>query len=91
MVFGDTIVLLSSAITVNLQIEQGINLKFLVKFKKPMEYIKILKQELGDNAMWCVRFFEWHKRISEVQEKVEENERFGRTVSARSHRRHDEH
>ena len=48
------------------EIEQRVNLKFLVKLKKssPTEYIKFLKDVYGDNLMSHSHVSEWHKRFS---------------------------
>ena len=56
------------------KIEQSVDLKFRLKFKKtlPMECIKLLKDVYGDNLMSRSRVFEWHKRFSEGREEVEE-------------------
>lgn len=69
---------------ISLKIEQRINLKFLVKLRKPpSECFQLLKEVFGDNCMSRTRVFEWHKRFSEGREEVEDDERTGRPVTSR--------
>ena len=63
------------------KVEQRINLKFLVKLRKPpSECFQLLKEVFGDNCMSRTRVFEWHKPFSEGREEVEDDERTGRPV-----------
>ena len=67
------------------KIEQRINLKFLVKLKKPpTECFQLLKEVFGDNCMSRSQIFEWHKRFLEGREIVEDDERSGRPVTSRT-------
>jgi hypothetical protein len=68
------------------KIEQRINLKFLVKLKKKTltECFQVLKEVYDDNIMPCTRVFEWHKRFTEKQEEVEDDERLGRPLASKT-------
>ena len=74
-----------AAIMISQKIEQRINLKFLVKLKKPpTECFQLLKEVFGDNCMSRSQIFEWHKRFLEGREIVEDDERSGRPVTSRT-------
>jgi hypothetical protein len=62
-------------------IEQRVNIKFLMKFNKPdTETLNLLRETYGENALWRARVFEWCKRFSEGREAVEDERRGGQTT-----------
>lgn len=62
----------------SLKIEQRVNLKFLVKLKKSTtELHGLLTEVYKDDCMSCTQAIEWHKRFTEDQEEVEDNEGLG--------------
>jgi hypothetical protein len=63
------------------EIEQRINIKFLVKLKETAtETFDLLRQAYGENTLSKARVFELHKRFSEGREDVEGDEPPGRPV-----------
>ena len=68
-----------------MSIEQRINLKFLVRLgKTPTETFNSLQEVYGDATMSRTRIFEWHKRIREGREDVEDDPRSGRPTTSRT-------
>ncbi|GFX02562.1 protein GVQW3 [Trichonephila clavipes] len=62
--------------------EQRINLKFLVKFKKPpTECYKLLQEAYEDNSLSRARVFERCKHFSEGRESTEDDQRPDRPVT----------
>lgn len=56
----------------NLKIEQRINFKFIVKLKKSLtKCFKLSTEVYKEVTKSCTRVFEWYKRFSEGQEKVD--------------------
>ena len=56
--------------------EQRINLKFLVRLEKPpTEALKLLQEVYSDDTMSRTRLFEWHRRLKEGREEVEDDHR----------------
>jgi len=59
-----------------LELEQGANIKFLVKLGKNGNKIReILVQIYGNNAMKKTAVYKWMKRFSEGRESVTDEER----------------
>ena len=49
-----------------MSVEQGINLKFLVRLgKTPTEALKLLQEVYANDTMSRTRLFEWHRRFKE--------------------------
>ena len=62
-----------------MSMEQRINLKFLVRLEKPpTEALKLLQEVYSDDTMSRTRLFEWHRRLKEGREEVEDDHRSGR-------------
>jgi hypothetical protein len=60
---------------VDKEIEQRVNIKFLVKLKKTAtETFIVLREVYGKDALSRARVFAWHKRFSEGREDVEDEE-----------------
>jgi len=60
---------------VDKEIEQRVNIKFLVKLKKTAtETFIVLREVYGKDALSRARVFAWHKRFSEGVEDVEDEE-----------------
>ncbi|VVC39050.1 Hypothetical protein CINCED_3A010720 [Cinara cedri] len=69
----------------NLKIKQCVNLKFLVKLKKPPpECLKMLTEVYGKDTMLRTRVFEWHKRFKDGREEVKDDEHPGRPCTSNS-------
>ena len=68
-----------------MNVEQQINLKFLVHLEKtPTEALKLLQEVYGDDIMSRTRLFEWHRRFKEGREEVKDNHRSGRPSTSRT-------
>lgn len=62
----------------SLKIDQRIGLKFLVKLKTLLtEYLHILTEVFGNDAMLCTWVYDWHKRFRKGREVVEDNKNPG--------------
>jgi hypothetical protein len=60
---------------VDKEIEQRVNIKFLVKLRKTAtETFIVLREVYGKDALSRARVFAWHKRFSEGIEDVEDEE-----------------
>ena len=65
--------------------KQRANLKFLAKFgKTPSESFTMLQQVYGEETMSRTPAFEWHKRLKEGQEEVEDDPWSGRPSTSRT-------
>ncbi|KAJ8958216.1 hypothetical protein NQ318_017357 [Aromia moschata] len=61
------------------QMEQRVNLKFLVKLGKTFtEAYAMLKEVYGNECLFCTLLFDWFKRFKEERETIEEVPRPGR-------------
>jgi hypothetical protein len=61
-------------------LEQGIDIKFRVKFgKNASDTCAMLSETYGGEAMKESSVFEWHKRFKEGHDNVEDDDRRGRT------------
>ena len=68
-----------------MNVEQRINLKFLVRLgKTPTEAFKLLQEVYGDDIMSRTRLFEWHRRFKEGKEEMEDDHRSGRPSSSKT-------
>ena len=68
-----------------LELEQRMNIKFLVKLGKSGNEIReMLVQVYGDNAMKKTAVYKWVKRFSEGRESVTDEERSGRPATSRT-------
>jgi len=68
-----------------ISVEQGINLKFLVRLgKTPTEALKLLQEDYGDDTMPRTHIFEWHRRFKEGKEEMEDDYRSGRPSTSRT-------
>jgi len=68
-----------------LELEQRMNIKFIVKFEKSGKEIKeMLVQVYGGNAMKKTAVYKWAKRFSEGRESVTDEERPGRPAASRT-------
>ena len=68
-----------------LELEQQMNIKFLVKLgKNGNEIREMLVQGYGDNAMKRTAVYKWVKRFSEGRESVTDEERSGCTATSRT-------
>ena len=68
-----------------LELEQQMNIKYLVKLGKSGNKIReILAQVYGDNAMKKTAVYKWVKRFSEGRESVTDEERSGRPATSRT-------
>ena len=68
-----------------MNVEQQINLKFLVRLgKTPTETLKLLQEVHGDDTMSRTRLFEWHRRFREGREEVEDDHRSGRPTTSKT-------
>jgi len=68
-----------------LQLEQRMNIKFLVRLgKSGNEIRKMLVQVYGDNAMKKTAVYKWMKHFSEGRENVTDEERSGRPATSRT-------
>lgn len=68
-----------------INMEQRINLKFLVRLgKTPSQALEMLQQAYGGNTMSRTRVFEWHKRFKDGREDVEDDSRSGRPLTSRT-------
>jgi hypothetical protein len=68
-----------------LELEQGMNIKFLVKLGKSGNKIReMLVQVYRDNAMKKTAFYKWVKRFSLGRESVADKERSGRPATRRT-------
>jgi len=68
-----------------LELEQGMNIKFLVKLGKSGNKIReMLVQVYRDNAMKKTAFYKWVKRFSLGRESVADKERSGRPATSRN-------
>jgi hypothetical protein len=60
---------------VDKEIEQRVNIKFLVKLKKTaIETFIVLREVYGKDALPRAHVFAWHKRFAEGREDVEDEE-----------------
>ncbi|XP_025415968.1 protein GVQW3-like [Sipha flava] len=67
------------------EIEQRINLKFLVKLgKSATKSFNLLTEVYGDSVLSRPRVFEWYKRFREGSEEIEGNQRVGRPCSSKT-------
>ena len=68
-----------------LELEQQMNIKFIVKLgKSGNEITEMLGQVYGDNAMKKTAVYKWVKRFSEGRESVIEEERSVRPATSRN-------
>ena len=68
-----------------LELEQGTNIKFLVKLVKSGNKIReMFVQVYGVNAMKKTAVYKWVKRFSEGRESVTDEERSGRPATSRA-------
>ncbi|KAJ8946283.1 hypothetical protein NQ318_023134 [Aromia moschata] len=68
----------------NVQIEQRVNLKFLVKLGKTFaEAYAILKEVDGNECLSHTRVFEWLKRVKEGRETTEDDPCLGRPSTSK--------
>ena len=68
-----------------MNVEQRINLKFLVRLgKTPTEALKLLQEVHGNDKISRTRLFEWHRRFKEGREEVEDDHRSGRPSTSRT-------
>jgi len=68
-----------------LELEQRMNIKFLVKLGKSGNEIReVLVQVHGDNAMKKTAVYVWAKRFSEGREGVTDEERSGQSATSRT-------
>jgi len=75
----------AAARTLELELEQQTNIKFLVKLGKSGNKIReMLVQVYGDNAMKKTAVYKWVKRFSEGRESVTDKERSGRPATSRT-------
>jgi len=66
-------------------LEQRINTKFCVKIgKSTSETLALLTVAYGEYAMKKLSVFEWHRRINEGQEDVQDNARSGQPETQRT-------
>ncbi|KAJ8963123.1 hypothetical protein NQ318_018588 [Aromia moschata] len=60
----------------SVQMEQQVNLKFLVKLGKTFtEAYAMLKEVYGNECLSCTQVFEWFKRLKEGRETTEDHPR----------------
>jgi len=68
-----------------LELEQRVNIKFLVKLGKSGNEIReMLVQFYGDIAMKKTAVYKWVKRFSEGRESITDKERSGRLATSRT-------
>ena len=69
-----------------MNVEQRINLKFLVRLgKTPTEALKLLQEVHGNDKISRTRLFKRHRRFEEGREEVEDDHRSGRPSTSRIH------
>ena len=69
----------------DLELEQRMNIKFLVKLGKSGNKIReMLVQVYGDNGMKKTAIYKWVKRFYEGRESVTDEERSGRPATSRT-------
>jgi hypothetical protein len=69
----------------NVQCEQGVNIKFCVKLGKTFtETLQLLRDAYGDEALSRARVFAWHRRFVSGRVSVEDDTRSGQPSSSRN-------
>ncbi|KAJ8957738.1 hypothetical protein NQ318_017636 [Aromia moschata] len=69
----------------SVQMEQRVNLKFLVKLGKTfIEGYAMSKEEYGNECLSRTQVFEWLKRFKEGRETIEDDPRLGRSSTSKT-------
>ena len=77
--------LFSVGITLSVNVDQRVNVKFCVKLgKSAKETYDLLKEVYGDECLSRTQVFEWFKRFKEGMEEIGDDQRPGRPSTSKT-------